>query len=354
MGRKKQAGKLPSRRYVWAVVPLVLTVLILLLLDACASSAPSVPEWAGGEEALEAAFPDGRYIKQKGRGDSVKQAETAALSAMSRYFLTGIRDVSTERVSVDSEGRYSSTIEEETFIRSEIELFALRYTDPWLAGGAVTSGKWETVAYIDRAEAWINYEPKAQKQADAFTALFEAAENERDPLKRFFAYRAAEQYTASSDYRTTMEFGQKLAPEQMNSAFAEVRVTVAKIPQKMNEAKKAANIFVAVDTDNEGALNAALAKALGCEGWAVAKSRAGAAAVCAATVTEGVQKSDMSTFYFPKISITLRSTGGGGDVFSFSIEAAKQGAINPDIAKVRAYTALAAAIEKQFAVELNK
>jgi hypothetical protein len=330
----------------------MLTALILLLLDACASSAP-IPEWAGGEDALEAAFPDGRYIKQKGRGDSAKQAETAALSALSRYFLTGIRDVSTERVSVDSEGRSSSTIEAETFIRSEIELFALRYTEPWLASGSVKSGKWETVAYIDRAEAWTIYEPEARKQAGAFTTLFEAAEKERDPLKRFFAYRAAEQYTASSAYRTTMEFGQKLAPEQMNSAFAEVRAAVAKIPQKMDEAKKAANIFVAVDTDNEGALNAALAKALGDDGWAVAKSRAGAAAVCAATVTEGIQKSDMGTFYFPKISITLRSSSGG-DVFSCSIEAAKQGAINPDIAKLRAYTALAAAIEKQFAVELNQ
>ncbi|GHV11779.1 hypothetical protein FACS189491_03620 [Spirochaetia bacterium] len=333
----------------------MLAALIPLLLDACASSAPAalVPEWAGGEDALEAAFPDGRYIKQKGRGDSTKQAETAALSAMARYFLTGIRDVSTERVSVDSEGRSSSTIEAETFIRSEIELFALRYTEPWLESGSATSGKWEAVAYIDRAEAWINYEPKAQKQADAFTALFEAAENERDPLKRFFAYRAAEQYTASSAYSTTMEFGQKLAPEQMNSTFAEVRASVAKIPQKMEEAKKAANIFVVVDTDNEGALNAALAKALGGEGFPVARTRAGAAAICAATVTEGLQKSDMGTFYFPKISITLRSASGG-DVFSFSIEAAKQGAMNPDIAKLRAYTALAAAIEKQFSVELNK
>ncbi|GHT81976.1 hypothetical protein FACS1894137_00010 [Spirochaetia bacterium] len=333
----------------------MLAALIPLLLTACASSAPQapVPEWAGGEEALEAAFPDGRYIKQKGRGDSAKQAETAALSALSRYFLTGIRDVSSERVTVDSEGRSSSTIDAETFIRSEIELFALRYTDPWLESGSVSSGKWETVAYIDRNEAWINYEPKAQKQADAFTALFAAAENERDPLKRFFAYRAAEQYTASSAYSTTMEFGQKLAPEQMNSAFAEVRARVATIPQRMNEAKKAANIFVALDTDNEGALNVALAKALGSAGWAVAKSRAGAAAICAATVTEGIQKSDMSTFYFPKISITLRSASGG-DVFSCSIAAEKQGAVNPDIAKLRAYTALAAAVEKQFSVELNK
>jgi hypothetical protein len=333
----------------------MLAAFIPLSLDTCASSAPAVPvpEWAGGEDTLEAAFPNARYIAQKGRGDSAKQAETTALSAMARYFLTGIRDVSTERVTVDSEGRSSSTIEAETFIRSEIELFAVRYTDPWLESGSVTSGKWETVAYIDRNEAWINYEPKAQKQADAFTALFEAAENERDPLKRFFAYRAAEHYTASSAYTTTMEFGQKLAPDQMNSAFAEVRACVAKIPQKMDEAKKAANIFVVVDTDNEGALNAALAKALGGEGFPVAKTRAGAAAICVATVTEGLYKTDINTFYYPKISITLRSASSG-DVFSCSIEADRQGAINPDIAKLRAYTVLSAAIEKQFTVELNR
>jgi hypothetical protein len=150
-----------------------------------------------------------------------------------------------------------------------------------------------------------------------------------------------------------MEFGQVLAPALMNRAFAEVRAAVAKIPGKMEQAKKSANTFVVVDTDNVGTLNAALAKDLGGEGFPIAKSRTGASAICVATVTEGLQKSDMGTFYFPKINITLRSANGA-DVFSCSIEAAKQGAINTDIAKLRAYTALAAAIEKEFSLELNK
>ncbi|GHT73670.1 hypothetical protein FACS1894124_2400 [Spirochaetia bacterium] len=333
---------------------LKISVLLLpvLILGSCVSSpAVAPPPWSGNVNTV---YPRGEYIAQKGEGGSKNDAETNALANISRFFASEITASEYSAYSSTSRnGIYDTTrqIDTDTLVQSQTKLFAVNYAeDAWQNPG---SKKWETVAYIDRAEAWIIYEPEAQKQAAAFTALFEAAENERDPLKRFFAYRAAERHTVNPAYITTMEFGQILAPLQMNSVFAEVRASAATIPQKLNEAKKAANIFVVVDTDNEGALNAALAKALGSEGFPVAKSRGGAAAICTAAVTEGLQKTDMGTFYFPKISITLRSASGG-DVFSFSIEAAKQGAMNPDIAKLRAYTALAAAVEKQFSVELNK
>ncbi|GHU02002.1 hypothetical protein FACS1894147_02970 [Spirochaetia bacterium] len=298
-------------------------------------------------------YPRAEYLTGRGTGLSRAEAETVAIAEIARIF--GVSFSSTARGrETFSTGNGNTTesreLSTETLTRTYTELFSLKYAVPWRNP---QTKQWEALAYINRQEAWETYEPEAQKQAGAFTALFEAAENESDPLKRFFAYRAAEQYTASSAYITTLEFGQVLAPMQMNSAFTEVRAGIVTIPQKMNEAKKAGNIFVVVDTDNEGALNAALAKALGGEGFPVARTRAGAAAICAATVTEGLQKSDMGTFYFPKISITLRSANGS-DVFSCSIEAAKQGAVNPDIAKLRAYTALAAAIEKQLPVELNK
>lgn len=309
------------------------------------------PPWAFNVNSV---YPREEYVAQRGEGASKQDAEINALANISRFFASAITASEHSAYSSTSRNGVVDTakqIDTDTLVQSQTKLFAVGYAqDAWRNP---STKKWETVGYINRAEAWAIYEPEAQKQAAAFTALFDAAEKERDPLKRFFAYRAAERHTVNPAYITTMEFGQVLAPSKMNSAFAEVRTAVAKIPQKMEAAKKAANIFVAIDKDNEGALNAALAKALGGEGLPVAKSRAGAAAICAATVTEGVQKSDMGTFYFPKISITLRSASGA-DVFSCSIEASKQGAVNTDIAKLRAYNALAAEIEKQFSIEFNK
>jgi tetratricopeptide (TPR) repeat protein len=44
--------------------------------------------------------------------------------------------------------------------------------------------RWQTAAYLDRGEAWAVYEPRFKKQADAFRALYHAAETETDPFKK--------------------------------------------------------------------------------------------------------------------------------------------------------------------------
>jgi hypothetical protein len=51
--------------------------------------------------------------------------------------------------------------------------------------------QWETVAYIDRDEAWAMYEPQVRQRADAFTKLFNAAEAETELFRKFFQYQRA-------------------------------------------------------------------------------------------------------------------------------------------------------------------
>jgi hypothetical protein len=65
---------------------------------------------------------------------------------------------------------------------------------------------------------------------------------------------------------------------------------------------------------------------------------------------------DSGVFYYPELSGTVRgvSPGASGSLFSFTATAPRQGAINPDTAKRRAYTALAAALKEAFPGEWNK
>jgi hypothetical protein len=96
---------------------------------------------------------------------------------------------------------------------------------------------------------------------------------------------------------------------------------------------------------------AALA-AFGAEGFPVERNRNAASAVCFIQVDEGAQKLESGTFYTPSLTGTVN--GAAGAVFSFTVTAPRQSAVNPELGRRRAYTALAAALGEAFAGELNR
>jgi hypothetical protein len=70
-------------------------------------------------------------------------------------------------------------------------------------------------------------------------------------------------------------------------------------------------------------------------------------------VDEGFQRGDDGFFYYPKISVIITDTRGVA-LFSYSASPGKQGAINAEVAKRRAYGELAAALESSFIGEMNR
>jgi hypothetical protein len=104
--------------------------------------------------------------------------------------------------------------------------------------------------------------------------------------------------------------------------------------------------------DLDGLVYSAVAVAFGAEGFPVERNRSAVSRVCLINVDEGMQKLESGTFYSPVLTGTV--SGSGGAVFSFTAKASRQGAINPDVAKRRAYTALAAALGEAFSGDLNR
>jgi len=68
------------------------------------------------------------------------------------------------------------------------------------------------VAWIERDEAWAVYEPAFKRQAVSFTALFDAAQNERDPFKKALRFIAAERFAQTEAFENASLFGQILHP----------------------------------------------------------------------------------------------------------------------------------------------
>jgi hypothetical protein len=64
-----------------------------------------------------------------------------------------------------------------------------------------------------------------------------------------------------------------------------------------------------------------------------------------------MQKRDLGIFYFPSLQAVF--TGSSGTLFTYNASAERASAVTPDVAKRRAYTALAEQVQKTFAAEFN-
>jgi hypothetical protein len=314
------------------------------LLAACAGT--PAPVWT---ENMEAVFPAGQYLAALGTSGSRETLEQAALAALSAYFQTQVSsrtDLAESYAEENGAVSQSLRLEQQTLVRTETELFAVRYTDPWQN----SAGTWEMVAYIDRNEAWTLFEPRLAAKTAPFMALFGAAEADAEPLRRFFRYRAALD-SDPAPLTAYLTFAGVLNPERA-AAFRPVREAVAALPQRLNQAKFEASLFVDCPVDLDGMTATALTAVLSAEGFPVTQDR-NAAAICRAAVDEGAEQREGGTFYNMKLTLAITGTSGA-PLFSMTIAAPRQSATNPDIARRRAYTALAGAIQVQFHSEFEK
>jgi hypothetical protein len=321
---------------------------LVLLCAACAGTPPP-PPWV---EDREAAFPQDRYIAVRGASGDRGTVREAALRELSRYFQTQVSSetsltetfIETFTEAAAGENGVSSQatrLDQHTLIQTETELFAVRYTDPWRNPALQM---WEMIAYIDRNEAWAVFAPRLTSQTAPFMTVFDAAEADPEPMRRFFRYRSAA--AAAANLPAYLDFAETLDSARA-AAFAPVRAAIAALPQRLNQAKAEASLFVDCSVDLEGIILTALTQALGAEGFPVSKDRASASAVCLATVTEGMDKREAGTFYSPVLTVGITGKTGTALV-SMTVNAPRQSAVNPEIARRRAYTALAGEIQAQF------
>jgi hypothetical protein len=321
-----------------------------VFLFSCATTPP--PDWAQSPAAIAQVYPADTYIAQRGRGQTREAAEAAAAAEIAQYFTSQISANSRYRTNISEQNgviNENRETEESAFVTSEINLFGLRYAQDAFYNKA--EQQWETVAYLDRAEAWTLYEPRFKRQADSFRALYAVAETESDRFKKALRWHAAEQYARSAEFEAANTFGQILSPARMNAAFAAVRDEIASIPKELDTARRNAAVYIDCPVDFESAIANAFSRALSAEGFPVAKTRDGAASVCTITVDEGMQKRELGIFYFPSLQAVF--TGSSGTLFTYNASAEQASAVREDVAKRRAYTALAEAVQKTFSAEFN-
>jgi len=313
-------------------------VAAIMLLSCATANSTKPPPWTAD---VEASFPRSGFIAQKGYGHDKKNAETDALSAISRYFSMSISASAKETVSVTDQGS-TSTIDSETFVSSQTKLFAVRYTEPWYNQSA---GQWETVAYIDRAEAWEIFEPNLRQKTDAFSALYNEAEKQKEPFTKILLYIEASGLAVKEELQQQLYFADALNPLGA-SFFGDIRAMLSEIPAKIEKNKTNAAIYVECENDYDGSVYSAVASTFSSAKFPVAKEKSNSAYTCLTVIGENIQKLSAGTFYFPTITVTIN--GKNGVVASFNKTLDRVGASDAAVAKRRAYTAIANEIQKSF------
>ena len=315
----------------------------LWTLASCLSAPASMPEWY---QNMEAVYPRERYIASQGRGSARAEAEQQALAGLAAYFEQEVKREGTASVSMtERQGVVERTrqIEEAITVTVKRNLSAVRYAeDAWRHPA---TKEFIVVAYMDREEAWAVYSPQSENAANTFMQLFYGARNEEaDPFTRALLFGKAEAYAAGEAFVTARGFAQGLYPARAKALFEEADAVLSALPKEAADARRNASVYLECPLDLDGIIRNAASAAFSDAGFPVAPEIRSAQAVCVIQVTEGLMRrpAGTGTFYRPNVSVGITSRiGAGASVFSFDVQAEVQSAIDPGLARSRAYAALA-------------
>ncbi|MDR0908861.1 MAG: LPP20 family lipoprotein [Spirochaetaceae bacterium] len=330
----------------------------MLLLSGCASLPSSTPPaWLIEPTSV---YPQNRYISTRGSGETRVEAELAARVAMIEYFGFQARTQTEAIQLLTQDNEHSSSqqsIVTQALIESQVKLFATHYADSWQRPG----GQWEALAYINRTEAWTIFEPQLKQEVNSFRSLYRAAENEPDNFKKYFMLGAAtlsentENTNETGSLLQLMAFGEILAPEMMKG-YTDIRETISTIAQNRSETARKVQISIDCTNDNGGVIAAAFSETLNDAGFRAGVQESAASYILKCSIEENISGTEV-TSYSPVINAAVYHTGDTENkeplaVYSVSMQRIG-GAYDPDVAKRRAYNAMAEEIRKTLMTQLE-
>jgi hypothetical protein len=180
-------------------------------------------------------------------------------------------------------------------------------------------------------------------KTEPFMLFYREAEHSNDPIRQYFLYDIAAK-NIPKDALNMIFFAIALHPEKAVE-FNDARAAVLRCQFNINKAKSSIALFVKCSDDIDNLIYNSVAKSFSDNGMKVVSIEGLSSNWCEITVSENKQVLRAGTFLTPSANITVY--GSGGALFSWNGGIGERiGATNPDIAKRRAFSALAEEITK--------
>lgn len=271
------------------------------------------------------------YIAQRGFGETEQIAQENALASLSKYFQMNV-SVEAEERTIVKDSSSKSEISESVFVKSETELFAVRYTK------AIYNKKqktYEVEAYINRDEAWEIYKPSLESAIEPFRKLYQNAENQNETILKITGFFHALEKAKEDELEKKLDFAKIIKPDQ--AVFYETeRNALWNIDVLLKELCDFCSVKVKCENDYEERITKNLEQTFSNFGI---KKKENAEYLCLVVINENAKQLPAGFFFTPSFTIEIRKNGNV--LFSSSKQLKRVGAKDKTIAKQRAYSVVA-------------
>lgn len=313
-------------------INLLFVAVIVAVLESCASTKgknefssantaskserQTPPEWISDSGRLRI-FPNEKFISALGIGFSIDNAKAKAAREISSFIKT---QVSSSTQAQYSESEKNGVFFEEKILNEKINLssgetiYTLAFTEPWRDE---ETSQYFCVAFIDKAEAWKQIEPKLSAMAADIENKLESAEKDKSGFWRTLIFgkmiSEKEKFRSLYDFANLVNSFDVKKYDFVESKFLEAESAI------QNERSRQ-TIWLSVENDKNGIVYRALSTAFEKHGFIVSQSR-GKFIVTAKIVLE-IREEGIAFVARPGITLEVKNAFGA-QVASFSHSAKK-------------------------------
>ena len=321
--------------------------IFFIIISALAAKAPVEPDWVQNYRTI---YPDSEYLAQRGSGKKAEEAKTDALAQIAGYLQTTVDANLTTRFEASTENEKASektSIVNEINVSSNISLFGLEYTEPYYRK---SEKKWYCLAYINREKAWNLYEAEVTKEKNVFLSFYNRAMRENEPIKRIKLL--GDTLAAGDAFSQKLLFANILSKSLTQNAFGDDEDLLSSIPSQIKQIQFSNPVFIKVNDDNAGVIEAAVRKAFSNLGFITTTDAKNAGYTAKADVNYNKAAGTNMVVLNPFMILSL--TGKNGSIYAFNAESERVVAPNDAAAKKIAAKNLAENINQKLESDVKK
>ena len=318
-----------------------------VIISALSAKAPVEPDWVQNYRTV---YPDSEYLAQRGSGKKGEQAKTDALAQLASYMQTSVNaNFSTRYEATEEDEKVSekTSIVNEINVSSNIALFGVEFTEPYYSK---SEKKWYCLAYINRENAWNLYEAEVSKEKNIFLSFYNKAMQENEPVKRIKLL--SDTLEAGDDFSNKLLLANILSKKLTRNAFGDEEELLSSIPSQIKQIQLANPVFIKVNEDNAGVIEAAVRKAFSNLGFITTTDAKNAGYTAKADINYNKAAGTNMVVLNPFMTLSL--SGKNGSIYAFNAESERVVAPNDAAAKKIAAKNIAEKINQNLEDDVKK
>lgn len=287
---------------------LIVWASLLFSLFVSCSSIPKdeKPLWADSY-TVEQIFPHKEYVTGLAHASNEELARTLAEANLAAYFTREINSVTKAHQTLINTGENRESIDREITVKSQITLAGLQYTQSWRD---LKNSQYYACAYLNRKEAFANYESTVISAQKRFYSFYNSAINEKEPFKKIALFNKSK--IAGQEYSDVLDFSLILYKPGYEKYEKDISV-IAGIDEKIASTKLNISMKVIINSDGK-AYKALVEKVISDAGY----SRKNSEYAYSILVTIQAEKAVFSDTIVVQPSVSIDVRNSNESIFSFS------------------------------------